>query len=146
MKQLARYSHLILFAAVLVMVWLYGRSQRSQGELKERVKARETVIAAIAKQHKTDTLVFTRWKTKYDSLTDTLQITDTVWVKQFIATADSTITTCSNALASCEALQREKDALIRDLKKRRGSRFGCAGPLTVTSKGFDLGASCGLKF
>lgn len=170
MKHLSRYSHVILFAVVLVMAWLYGRSQRSQGELTQRLKARETVIAALAKrQARVDTVagkaavVYLDAKVNYKAIRDSLlkemagtfnnDTTNSNNLPPIIRACDAALTAADSALSACavrvavrDTIIWQKDSLIRDLKKRRSSRFGCAGPFTVTTKGFDLGASCGIKF
>lgn len=115
-----------------------------EGELNQRIHAREQVIAALAKQHRVDTVSFHHWKTHYDTTSDTLRFHDTVWVPKTLA--DSTVRTCSTALTTCELLNLQKDSLIRDLKKRHPSRFGCNLGVAVTPKGIGPGGSCGIRF
>jgi hypothetical protein len=56
----------------------------------------------------TDTIVLTRWETKYATLHDTVlrDVHDTVAVVQFVHTADSTIAACSVLVTDCQARTR----------------------------------------
>lgn len=134
-------------AALIVLVFLgwrwYGWEQRKQGELKQRIKARETVIAELAKQHRTDTLrlVTTRHTTDSILTTDTLIRTEVV-----TKIIERERTACDALVSTCEQEKQTLRDQIKDLEKRRPSRFGCAAPLTASTKGLGLGVSCGIRF
>lgn len=142
--KMPQWMSVVAFALILYAAWLvYGCEQQRQGELKQRIKAREQVIAALAQRHKVDTLRLVRTRHITDSIidTDTVFYRDTV-VKLLQAERHA----CDTLIGTCEQEKQQLRLQIEDLKKRHPSRFGCAGPLAVTRKGFDLGVSCGLKF
>jgi hypothetical protein len=194
---MSRLWTLALIAIALLLWQGYGCEQRRHGELEQKIKARETVIAVLAQQHRTDTVAFTRWRTRYRAVRESVMavITDTIigdtfnqptpnlslgdalvkvqgdsvpylgdnrlagdypeiedhppdpiLTRRLIMVSDSTIESCAVALGSCDRLRLQQDSLIRDLQRRRPSRFGCAGPLAATSRGLGLGVACGIRF
>jgi hypothetical protein len=113
-------------------------------------------LAALAKGTDTvyvhDTLTLTKWQTKVKIQRESLIVTDTVKVKEFIAVQDSTIHACTQALNTCEKRVADRDAIIANLKKKPGApRFGSivVGPaLIVTPNGnptVGLGVTFGIR-
>jgi hypothetical protein len=65
-----------------------------------------------------DTLALTRWRIRYDSIRDTLRLTDTVRVKAALETADSALVTCSTAVVAGEARVAARDKAIDSLRRQ----------------------------
>jgi hypothetical protein len=100
-----------------------------------------------------DTVRLARWLTRYDTARATVNVHDTVEVRAFVATADSTVRSCRatvlDLLSSCQA----KDTLLatqgrssrptarrpasRRRRRRRGAR-ACSGRRPVRSPGTTL--------
>lgn len=148
----------IYVAAVLgaVAFWQFNScAQFNRGALEQKIKAREQVIAVLAKQKaRVDTVkaqataVYVPQKSRWDSVKVTLKNPVAI-----VAEADITIKKCEAVISSCEqqvairdGLILQKDSLITDLKKRKPSRFGCSAPFVATTKGLDLGLACGVRF
>ena len=75
-----------------------------------------------------DTVQILKWRTRYD--TALVHLTDTVRVKEALATANTTIKTCRATLSACERLaaveKQRGDSLARqvaDARKIRAPRF-----------------------
>lgn len=72
---------------------------------------------------KRDTLYVVRRDTvyarvvRYELLRDTLRISDTVQVREFVRLADSTVHACTAALSSCDSVRMAKDSLIASQNK-----------------------------
>lgn len=127
----------------VVLLWAWHTAAEREGALRQRIQAREAVIASLARQkarvdtaYTRDTVTLTRWRTTYTGIRDTLRLTDTVAVKRFVLTADSTIHACSVALETCEhrvawrdSLLIQKDSLITDLKRRKPFLLRIGKPL-----------------
>lgn len=96
---------LTLATAVAGAAFYAGRQVEAGKQYDREVQVVVESIAVLDTVYKTDTLRLTRWRTKYDTLVETRDIHDTVWVKEFIAVADTTIKLCAAALRTCE--QRE---------------------------------------
>lgn len=146
----------IIALAVFLVLWVMRIDTERLGILNQRIKARETVIASLAKQKaRVDTVagkarvVYEKQRSRYD-LAPAVVIHDTVWIPK--ATADSTVHACSAALETCEhrvairdSLILQKDSLILDLRKRHSPLIGCSLGVAVTPKGFGPGVGCGIK-
>lgn len=63
------------------------------------VDSLKRVEAALRERYTVDTVVLTRWRTRWDSL----KVTDSVPVEVLVYVADSTIRACTLALGTCEA-------------------------------------------
>lgn len=96
---------LTLTTAVAGAAFYAGQQVEAGKQYDREVQVVVESIAVLDTVYKTDTLRLTRWRTKYDTLVETRDIHDTVWVKEFIAVADTTIKLCTAALRTCE--QRE---------------------------------------
>lgn len=151
---------LAAIALGLLAFRVYGCEQQNQGVLKQQIKLLEQQqvelrdhMQIVDTLYVRDTVALTKWRTRYNEVRDTVTLTDTVNVRNVLFIADSTIISCSNALETCEhrvalrdSLLKEKDTMISYLKKRKPSRFGCAGPLAATTRGLGLGVACGIRF
>lgn len=132
-RLLARFWPLGLIPVFLGLVYLWTGAIGRNAVLQQQIKAREQVITALVVKsakadsfYAVDTIKLVRWKTNYVVSRDTLRLTDTVQVKAFIATADSTIKQCTQVVESCEhrvafrdSIIVQKDSLIHDLKKKK---------------------------
>ena len=147
----------VLAVAVLLLcmggtVWLanhergIGRDQQRAADQAEQVKVAavgvakaETVLVA-----KTDT--FTRWQTRTVALHDTVlrHLTDTLLVKQYVATSDSTIRACSDVILSCDTVRaryRElvsKDSTLAAIPKPNAGFFASLKARTGVYVGYGL--------
>ena len=109
---------LTLATAVAGTAFYAGQQVEAGKQYDREVQVVVESIAVLDTVYKTDTLRLTRWRTKYDTLVETRDIHDTVWVKEFIAVADTTIKLCTAALRTCE--QREAlQAKRADLAERK---------------------------
>lgn len=109
---------LTLATAVAGAAFYAGQQVEAGKQYDREVQVVVESIAVLDTVYKTDTLRLTRWRTKYDTLVETRDIHDTVWVKEFIAVADTTIKLCTAALRTCE--QREAlQAKRADLAERK---------------------------
>lgn len=96
---------LTLATAAVGAAFYAGQRVEAGKQYDREVQVVVESIAVLDTVYKTDTLRLTRWRTRYDTLVETRDIHDTVWVKEFIAVADTTIKLCTAALRTCE--QRE---------------------------------------
>jgi hypothetical protein len=109
-----------LVIAVLVGVLVLARNGVTHDREREAIRVADSVYV-------TDTVRLTRVHNEYVSLRDTLRLTDTVQVRQFVHSADSTISTCRIALSSCDSRVAVRDALIKSLRPARLLLYGEAG-------------------
>lgn len=132
---LRRYGQLAL---VILLAGLVARSchQRDQaieqrGRALERVMQLDRQVAGFRTKHtadslradslervvRVDTVRLARWLTRWDTVTATVNVHDTVAVKGALADADSTIRSCKQSvldlLSSCQA----KDVVIADQRQ-----------------------------
>jgi hypothetical protein len=95
-----------LAAAVVAGAWEMGRKQGEIAGLKERVVVIRDSIRLLDTVYRRDTVRLWRLKTEWDTLYDTARlterITDTVWVKRALGSADSTIRACIATVLTCE--------------------------------------------
>lgn len=102
----------LTIAAVLVALgfgaaWRFAAVREGRAIERGRVADSLLVVAQadvqrLAGQYRVDTLRLTKWRTRLDTLRDSLTITDTVEVLRYVAVADSTIKACTSALSTCE--------------------------------------------
>lgn len=151
-----------LIAAVIVLslgvCWADNRFAARHGADGEKLKQAIDQTKAGEKQlakvdtvyvHRVDTLK--RHVVKLEQLRDTLRITDTVQVKEFIRQADSTVKACFAVVESCEqkdsahkvieaGLRRQNDAL-RALIPGKTERFITAAKWLAIGTVVGLAAS-----
>lgn len=103
----------ITYAVICILCFVLGYFARSSEtpEYQPVVDAK-MIVAKTDTIFVRDTIYATRWKVKYDSIRDTLNITDTVQVKEYVRVADSTIVSCQRALASCAVALKARDTVI----------------------------------
>lgn len=155
----------------IASVWAflsYGKAQRAVGAANEIVRVQDSTLklrVPLVKVYDTklvhDTLKLSRIITRLDSIRDTMRVTDTIWVKQYIATADSTVKACRELSADCEQYRQNASAVIvaqdvkiralESLKKSRPCGFAWSvGPSLVKSNGYHAGvgvtAGIGCRF
>lgn len=123
-----------LLVAVLAVMVVYGLTdayQRGHADgladsARRYVAARVTVVKMTDTVYSTDTIRFSRWRTRWDTarITDTVMRDSVVYVNRDIA--DSTISACRAVVASCERRVAARDSLITalnaSLKAERASR------------------------
>jgi hypothetical protein len=142
-----------------VFLWqLDGCHREKQGELNQRIKARETVIATLAKQKaKVDTQylqakpIYLAAVVGWDSLKLTLG--EKVKLDPVVLAGDKVVGACTTLIALCEeryqmanSIMLEQDSTIRDLKKRRSSWLACVvggGANLLGSRALAAGVFCG---
>jgi hypothetical protein len=100
-----------------------GRNEGRTEVLREKLARDSTAdrLAAAVVQH--DTIVLTKWVTRYDTVRRTLKLTDTIAVKQFVYVADSTIRACRETVGSLTTLCQRKDTIIQDLRAQLAIRM-----------------------
>lgn len=106
-------------------------------EIRERAAKADTVLVM-------DTVYYAKVKSVYDTLIlrDTIPHWDTVWVKEYVQMADSTIRACDKALRSCLNSLAFRDTVIlfqdRFIKEKpKSSKLELLG---IASIGCGLGA------
>jgi hypothetical protein len=137
MKLLSRWWPMGLIPVFLLLVYMWTGAIGREAVLKQQIKAREKVIAALALQtHPVDTVRLVRAVTHYDTVRTVEQITDTVWVRRFIVAADSAVKECQAFQADCtkqvalrDTLIWAQDSLIHDLKKPKPFMLRIAKPI-----------------
>lgn len=96
------------------------RDGRAEARIAALRAVNDSLIAAsrrVDTVYVRDTLRLTMWRTRLDTLRDSLTITDTVEVLRYIAVADSTIAACTDALRTCEARVAVRDERIVALER-----------------------------
>lgn len=103
----------------------------AKGRAIERVMQLDREMAGLRTKHtadslradslervaRVDTLALTRWLTRWDSVKVPERLTDTVEVIRTIATADSTIRACREAVSSLAMSCAAKDTVIADQRQ-----------------------------
>ncbi len=132
-----------------------------RGRAMERLRASDSTLQVLTAQRPKivyefvhDTLRLTMRVAQLDTIRDTVlhHLTDTVRVKEFIATADATVQACRDVLNSCAALHRNDSLTIRALEQKvhdipiaakpRRCGFGATlGGGVVHESGFHVGPS-----
>lgn len=95
-----------------------GKSEVKQGQ--EIEKAGVKALVHFDTVYKTDTIRLTREVTKYRAFRDTLKITDTVQVKEFVRQADSTIHACLLTVQTCEQKDSAHRVIEAGLRRQNG--------------------------
>lgn len=145
---------ILLIVSIIVGEHYYAEKHGGDSEkLKqavEQTKLGEKTLARVDTVYKRDTIRLTREVTKYRSIRDTLKITDTVQVKEFVRQADSTIKACTEVVQTCEqkdsahriieaGLRKQNDAL-KSLLPTKTERFFTAAKWTL------IGAAVGVVY
>jgi hypothetical protein len=95
-----------LAAAVVAAAWELGRKQGEVVALRHQVVVIRDSIRVLDTVYRRDTVRLWRqvaqWDTLYDTTRLTERITDTVWVKKALGSADSTIRACIATVLTCE--------------------------------------------
>lgn len=112
---------LTLASAAVGAAFYAGQRVEAGKQYDREVKVVVESLTVLDTVYRTDTLHLTKWRTRYDTLIETRDIHDTVWVQEFIAVADTAIKLCTAALRTCEqrvALQAKRaDLAERKLKE-----------------------------
>jgi hypothetical protein len=95
-----------LAAAVVAGAWEMGRKQGEVTALRHQVVVVRDSIRLLDTVYQRDTVRLWRlkeqWETIYDTTLITERLTDTVWIRQALVTADSTIRSCIATVLTCE--------------------------------------------
>lgn len=111
---------LTLATAAVGAAFYAGQRVEAGKQYDREVKVVVESLTVLDTVYRTDTLRLTQWRTRYDTLVETRDIHDTVWVQEFIAVADTTIKLCTAALKTCEqrvALQAKRADLAEQKLK-----------------------------
>ena len=107
---------------LLAVAWFGGCQYQKNRELgadvhrlEERLAGFHDQVAVVDTAYVTDTVTLTRWRTRLDTMSVDKRITDTVWVKQYVQVAESTVVACSGALETCEKRVALRDSMITNL-------------------------------
>lgn len=122
-----RYAYLGATAGLVVLLAVAWHQRdealRAEGAARERLVQLQTKLRIDSLQAKradsvvtVDTLRLVRWVKAYDTVRTTLRITDTVDVKRYVQTADSTIAACRQSVTSLTLSCAAKDSVIADLR------------------------------
>lgn len=112
---------LLLVAAVIGGVKAFSCYSESIGARDAKIAALSSTVAALQKStartdtvYRVDTMRFTKWKTNYDTLRDTVltHLTDTLRIKEYVHVTDSTIAACSAVVLTCEQRVAQRDSII----------------------------------
>jgi hypothetical protein len=107
--------------ALVALLWggkcYLEKAARDAVRDEERVAAKRDSVRVTDSVYVVDTLELRSLRTRYDTLVRTRRITDTVWVRQVLAVADSTIRQCQQTVNSCADALRARDTLIAELEK-----------------------------
>ena len=141
---------LVALVAVLALGQARCAGER-EGALQQRVKARETVIAALAKQKARVDTQYLAGKTVYAEAVgswDSLKLTlgERVKIDPVVIAGDKAIAACGTLIALCEERSRTADSIIavqtfqiEDLRKHRGGTFlGIPLPSRLTMLGVGV--------
>lgn len=121
----SRWIALIAAVALVVIAVLAWRDRASQRRLGgalatvARLRADSVLWAGertrVDSVYVRDTLTYTRVRTEYQRLRDSVLVrtTDTLMVERFIAASDSTVRACQAVVTSCEARVAARDSLLR---------------------------------
>lgn len=119
---------LLVLAVAFAVAWVGERvggaahqsalrdSVRVARQDRERWQARVAELeTALDAKAETVRVAVTRFRTVRDSV----RLTDTVWVKEFVRVSDSTVRACSDLLTSCESFRASSGSLVRSLEVER---------------------------
>ena len=133
---------LTLATAAVGAAFYAGQRVEAGRQYDREVKVVVESLTVLDTVYKTDTLRLTQWRTRYDTLVETRNIHDTVWVQEFIAVADTTIKLCTAALKTCE--QRVALEAKRADMAERALKDVTAGAARKERQKVLLGAALGL--
>lgn len=152
-------SSWILVGVMFVAGVLWARDHQKQGEIRQQLKVAERAYDSLAREgakldtvyvHRVDTLRRVRVVTDSILARDTLTFVRVDTVKQIVQAERRA---CDAVVQTCEAQKAILGQQIGNLtdqlrleRRKKPSRFGCAGPAAVNTKGFGLGIACGVKF
>ena len=141
MKQAALIAAAVLVAAVLGALWEHGRAADQAAQ--DRIELLAHHVKTVDSIYTTDTLYFQRTLKVERAVHDTvlLHLTDTVWVKRYIAAADTAISACTEALHSCELRVAQRDSIIALYKAMKPSRISL-GVQATCGVGLAARADC----
>lgn len=91
---------------------LKGAYEAEAAHLAERVADLTHRADSLQSAFRVDTVRLTRSVTKYETLRDTLRLTDTVRVKEALKAADTAISACQRSRQTCSRLVAIKDSII----------------------------------
>lgn len=125
-----RLAALLATAAVIgILLWFIAPSDKVADDTRDRLAVRAALEYRDARARVIrDTVTVTRYATQYRARRDTLVLTDTVQVREFIAVADSTVDACQMLVTSCGAALAKADTLHRlnvqqiGAERRRGRK------------------------
>jgi len=158
----------VAVVAVLLVLLVAGgsyfagqRREKQEAALMQAQARADTIKIGVTKAEtvyvaKVDT--FAIWRTRVDSVRYMVlkHLTDTVRVKAYVATTDSTIHACSAVLIACDTIRARYAALVKQdsvtqqlLRKQQPNLWdkikqncGLAGGYSVTTRGGDVSVSC----
>lgn len=125
LKWWREFALVALLAALLYAWHAHNLALIGQGKAIERARVADSALAvlrpALARTDTVlirDTVRLTRLTTTLQTIHDTVltHLTDTVLVKQYITTADSTVRACTDLLGSCTIFRRQALATIAALE------------------------------
>lgn len=119
----------VLVGVVMAACHARDNALRAEGEMRQKLAALtaktthdSTLERAADTIVRRDTVTLTRLITRYDTVRRTLNIHDTTEVTRYVATADSTIHACREAVGSLTTLCQRKDTIISDLRAQLAVR------------------------
>jgi len=121
----------IVLAGLLLFLAIGAVERYSAGKIGEARAAERAARAqasfwkdsagrAVA-QVRTDSVKVTRTVTRYEALRDTLRLSDTVWVKEVIAAADTAVRECRALVTSCSLAISAKDSQLVALERQNAA-------------------------
>jgi hypothetical protein len=149
---------LAVILAGWVMLACHQRDQaiEQRGRAIERAMELDRQLASLATKHRADsaradllervvqhdTTTLTRWLTSYDTARIAFNVHDTVAVIRYVATADSTIKACKEAVSSLALSCAAKDTVITDLRQTIAT-LRSATTVPAKDRRFSLGVTAG---
>lgn len=142
LKRYWPYLAIVLLAGALFVACAErDQALREEGAMRERLAdltaktKRDSVAGVLASSAVArDTIVLTKWLTKYDTVRHTLNIHDTVAVVTYLNTVDSTMHACREAVGSLTTLCERKDTLIADLRAQLAVRVGAPPKSSIAQR------------
>lgn len=99
----------------------HGGDSEKLKQAIEQTKQGEKLLVRLDTVYLHDTVTLTREVSKYKILHDSLRITDTLMVKEFVKQADSTIHACLLTVLTCEQKDSAHQIIEAGLRKQRDS-------------------------
>lgn len=101
-----------VLTALVGVAFELGRREERRLQLAPQWAAVVETLRVVDTVYARDTLRFVRWRTRWDTVAQTVEHWkhDTVRVVEVVRVADSTVRACAQALATC---QRRADLLLR---------------------------------